>query len=184
MRRSSSLPSKSAALCDRAKGPTLAADFVKKICFHPQKYLMTSFVINPKISLPPLCVRLPPPLCELPMTFVTYLHVFIFTPICHPFPSAAPSEVSPGVTRTLGTPLLRSLHAEALQEQNASEAPCVAARAGFEHTNLRSKGIGFTNEPPRCAQTIEHESMRLLLLKGIYLAPLVTDPTSMDGVEQ
>src|SRR6218665_505910 len=48
--------------------------------------------------------------------------------------------------------LFRSLHAEALQttiSEGLAQGPYVAAKAGFEHTTLRSKGIDSTNAPPR-----------------------------------
>ena len=60
------------------------------------------------------------------------------------------SEALPTTAMTL----CRSLHAEALQA-TVSEGPAqgpymyVAARAGFDPTTLRSKGIDSTNEPPR-----------------------------------
>ena len=43
-------------------------------------------------------------------------------------------------------------HAEAPQaiaSERLAQGPYVAARAGFEPTTLRSKGIEFTNAPPR-----------------------------------
>ena len=45
-----------------------------------------------------------------------------------------------------------SEHAEALQataSEGLAQGPYVAARAGFEPTTLRSKGIDSTNVPPR-----------------------------------
>ena len=49
------------------------------------------------------------------------------------------------------TTLYRSLHAEALHatvSEGLAQSAYVAARAGFEPTTLRSKGIESTNEPP------------------------------------
>ena len=48
--------------------------------------------------------------------------------------------------------LCRSLHAEALQATESdglAQGPYVMARAGFETTILRSKGIDSTNATPR-----------------------------------
>ena len=48
--------------------------------------------------------------------------------------------------------LCRSLHAEALKataSEGLAQGPCVEARAEFEPTTLRSKGIDSTNAPPR-----------------------------------
>src|SRR6218665_3534001 len=47
---------------------------------------------------------------------------------------------------------IQTIHAEALQavaSEGLAEGPYVAARAGFEPTNLRAKGIDSTNAPPR-----------------------------------
>src|SRR6218665_716453 len=48
--------------------------------------------------------------------------------------------------------LCRSLNSEALQatvSKRLAQGPYVAARAGFEPTTVRSKGIDSTNAPPR-----------------------------------
>src|SRR6218665_494608 len=48
--------------------------------------------------------------------------------------------------------LCRSLHAEALEatlSEGLAQGPYVAARAGFEPTTLRSKGVVSTKAPPR-----------------------------------
>ena len=60
-----------------------------------------------------------------------------------------------------------SLHAEALQATESEElvkSPYVAARAGFEPTTLRSKGIDSTHAPPR--PTITANQLPVIGLHG------------------
>ena len=55
-------------------------------------------------------------------------------------------------SRPLQLTLCRSLHAEALQatvSEGLEQGPYMVARAGFEPTILRSKGVESTNAPPR-----------------------------------
>src|SRR6218665_1329949 len=62
--------------------------------------------------------------------------------------STSLSEALPTTAMTL----CRSLHVEPLQAtviEGFAQGPCVAARAGFEHTTLRAKGFDSTDAPPR-----------------------------------
>ena len=50
------------------------------------------------------------------------------------------------------TDTVREFHAEvpqAIANEGLAQSPYVAARAGFESANLRTKGTETTNEPPR-----------------------------------
>ena len=52
---------------------------------------------------------------------------------------------------------MSEFHAEAPQaaaSEGLAQSPYVSARAGFEHTTLRTKGEESTNEPPRLTSQV------------------------------
>src|SRR6218665_307882 len=107
-------------------------------------------------------MKRPPVIQYMVSTYVLFLHLYCL--MCF---SIVLYSIYPSLSRFSQHELFRndpdhsncrSLHAEALQatvSEGLAQGPYVTATAGFEPTNLRSKGIDSTNAPPCPTQCID-----------------------------